>query len=120
MQPRDAQRIAHILQYCRDIETAIDRFGKDYSIFVSDKDYHDVIAFRILQIGELAGALSDDLRSLTAEDINWRQIKAMRNIVAHHYGKIELSIVWETATRDIPALKSFCEKLLADNPLSES
>ncbi len=109
MQPRDKQRIEHILNYCTDIEAATERFGKRYETFVSDKDYHDVVAFRILQIGELAGSLSDELRSMTSEEMNWQQIKAMRNIVAHHYGKIELKIVWDTAMIDIPLLRAFCE-----------
>ena len=114
MQQRDTQRISRILTYCKDITATIERFGKNYDIFVSDKDYHDVIAFRILQIGELAGSLSDGFWSSTAEDINWQQIKSMRNIVAHHYGKIEFAIVWDTAINDIPVLKTFCEKYITD------
>lgn len=112
MQPRDRQRILHILNYCRDIDAALERFGKDYGVFASDKDYHDVVAFRILQIGELAGNLSDELRRETSKEMDWRQIKAMRNIVAHHYGKIELEIVWDVAVNDIPMLIGFCEKQL--------
>ena len=107
MELHDAQRISHILNYWRDIARATERFGKSYDIFVSDKDYHDVVAFRILQIGELVGNLSEELRNSTAEDIGWSQIKAMRNIVAHHYGKIELEIVWTAATHDIPVLKKY-------------
>ena len=112
MQPRDVQRIAHILSYCNDIQATIERFGKDYDIFVSDTDYHDVSAFRILQIGELAGNLSEELRNATSDEMNWQQIKAMRNIVAHHYGKIELDIVWDVIINDIPALQSLCARLL--------
>ena len=112
MQLRDIQRIEHILNYCNDIEATIKRVGRDYAIFAADKDYHDVMAFRILQIGELAGSVSEELRKSTSKEINWRQIKAMRNIVAHHYGKIELEVVWDTLTNDIPVLKAFCEKLL--------
>ena len=41
-------------------------------------------------------------------------MKAMRNLVAHNYGKMDQSIIWETATIDIPALLQFREE-----PLSE-
>lgn len=34
-------------------------------------------------------------------------MKAMRNMVAHGYGKMDRQIIWETATTDIPALKAF-------------
>lgn len=51
---------------------------------------------------------------MTSEEMNWQQIKAMRNIVAHHYGKIELKIVWDTAMIDIPLLRAFCERQLGE------
>ena len=36
----------------------------------------------------------------------------MRNIVAHHYGSINLVIVWNTVLHDVPRLKAFCEEQL--------
>ncbi len=39
-------------------------------------------------------------------------MKAMRNMVAHGYGKMDRRIIWETVTADIPALKAFCEEQL--------
>ena len=44
--------------------------------------------------------------------MEWRQMKGMRNIVAHHYGTIRLDIVWNTAKKDVPLLKAFCEEKL--------
>ena len=41
-------------------------------------------------------------------------MKAMRNLVAHNYGKMDQSIIWETATIDIPALLQFCEEQLSE------
>ena len=40
-------------------------------------------------------------------------MKAMRNLVAHNYGRMDQAIIWETATVDIPALLRFCEEQLA-------
>lgn len=70
------------------------------------------IAFCILQIGELVGKLSEELRAATVDEINWTSIKAMRNIVAHDYGNVELDRAWDVATEDAPVLKAFCEKCL--------
>lgn len=39
-------------------------------------------------------------------------MKAMRNLVAHNYGKMDQQIIWETATVDVPALLRFCEEQL--------
>ena len=112
MQLRDEQRLEHIFEYCEDVEQTIARFGDDVSVFRSDKAYHDLICFYLLQIGELAGQLSPEMRTASSESMNWSQIKGMRNIVAHHYGSISLDIVWNTIKNDIPQLKAFCQKQL--------
>ena len=112
MQPHDEQRIEHILEYCEDIAQTIVRFGDDVNVFRSDKAYHDLICFYLLQIGELAGQLSPEMRAASVENMNWSQIKGMRNVVAHHYGSISLDIVWNTIKNDIPQLRDFCERQL--------
>lgn len=111
MQP-DLQRLAHILDYCVEIEKTVQRFGKDYDIFDSDTDYQRSIAFCILQIGELGGRLSAEYRQATAQRIQWGPIKGMRNLVAHSYGSMSRNIIWETAVTDIPVLKKFCQEQL--------
>ena len=113
MLPHDEQRLERILDYCDDIKQAVARFGNDYDTFRTDKAYHDLICFYILQIGELAGQLSPELRAESADAMNWGEIKGMRNVVAHHDGSIQLEIVWNTVKNDIPALQSFCESQLS-------
>ena len=102
MEQRDIQRIEHILDYCDDIENAVQRFGKDFDCFRTDKAYHDLICFYLLQIGEMAGQLSTDFQAKTSDVMDWGLMKGMRNVVAHHYGVIRLDIVWNTIIEDIP------------------
>ena len=42
----------------------------------------------------------------------WKDIKQMRNVVAHRYGAFDFDILWETVTDDIPVLKEFCERII--------
>nr|WP_309446466.1 HepT-like ribonuclease domain-containing protein [Desulfosporosinus nitroreducens] len=42
----------------------------------------------------------------------WTQIKALRNVVAHNYGKIDDESLWETITSDIPKLKDYCLNII--------
>ncbi len=72
------------------------------------------ISFCILQIGELVGKLSDELRSTTISEINWTAIRGIRNIVVHDYGNIDQEEVWIAATRDTPVLRAFCEGQTGD------
>jgi len=108
----DKQRLIRIKDYCELIESTLTRFGNTYDAFISDQDFQQSVSFSILQIGELSGNLSEEMRAATSSEMGWSQIKGMRNIVAHHYGKIDFGIVWSVATEDIPKLKAFCERQL--------
>ena len=112
MQQADRRRLTHIYEYCISIEKAIRRFGSDFRSFDSDEDFQHSLSFCLLQIGELGGGLSEEYRRETANRVQRRPMKAMRNMVAHGYGKMDRRIIWETATTDIPALKAFCEEQL--------
>ena len=108
----DLQRIAHILDYCVEIEKTIDRYGRSFDTFNQDADYQRSISFSIMQIGELSSKLSSEFRSATANRIQWGPVKGMRNLVAHDYANMSQDIIWETATTDIPILKAFCDEQL--------
>ncbi|MCR5825150.1 MAG: DUF86 domain-containing protein [Oscillospiraceae bacterium] len=113
MQSPDLQRIAHIRDYCAEIEKTIQRYGTAFQVFDADADYQRSVSFCILQIGELAGKLTPEFRERTASRVQWAPIRGMRNLVAHNYGSMSREILWTTAVRDIPKLKAFCEEQLA-------
>ena len=68
----------------------------------------------ILQIGELVGILSDDLKTEN-NDVAWKEIRGMRNVIVYDYGNVRLDVTWETVINDIPLLKEQCVKILADS-----
>lgn len=109
---KDIEIIKKILNYCDDVEFAISRFGDDYELFKDDKIYIYSCTMCILQIGELCKHLSEKFRKSNSE-IPWGSIKAMRNIFAHNYGKLDLEDTWDTIKYDIPLLKEFCIKKLS-------
>ena len=109
MTPPDLQRVRHIWEYCDEIEKTMDRYGRSFEIFDRDADYQRSLAFSILQIGELSGGLSEEYRAATGDRVQWRAMKGMRNLVAHHYGAVDRRVVWETVLTDIPNLKEFCQ-----------
>ena len=109
---RNASILEHIISYCDQIQQTVERFGDDYALFESDPIYRNAEALCILQIGELVGKLTDDFREQHPA-VPWRQIKAMRNIVAHSYGTVDPETTWEIITDDIPILKKYCETIIA-------
>ena len=100
------------MEYCVAIEKTIERYGNSFEIYAADADYQRSVSFSILQIGELSGGLSAQYRQATANRVQWGPMKAMRNLVAHSYGSMSRDIIWETATTDIPVLKTFCNEQL--------
>lgn len=107
VQNRDQRILVHIIDYCDQIEMTIERFGNDFVIFDQDSIYRNAVALCILQIGELVGILSPDFKADNSR-MPWAQIKQMRNIVAHRYGTVDNTIVWDVIQEDIPNLKAFC------------
>ena len=88
--------------------------------FQNDPIYRNAAALCILQIGELVGKLTDEFRAQHPA-VPWRQIKAMRNIVAHSYGTVDPETTWEIITDDIPALKQSSPRSNKQNvPLGSS
>ncbi len=115
MQPRDVSVLRHIQEYCEDIERYLQAVGWSFEAFLTDSMCQHSISFCILQIGELVGKLSEELRTATFSEINWNAIKGMRNIVVHDNGNIDQEEVWTAATRDTPILKAFCEAQTEDD-----
>ena len=97
---RDISILKHIIDYCDQIDMAIDRFGNDFTVFDNDPVYRNSVSLCILQIGELVGVLSDEFKE-EYSDIPWVQIKKMRNIVAHKYGTVDATITWDVIKDDI-------------------
>lgn len=83
------QILRHIIKYAEQIEEANAMFNASKKELENNSVYRNAVALCILQIGELANRLTGDYRAMTEAQIPWRAIRGLRNIVAHHYGKID-------------------------------
>jgi uncharacterized protein with HEPN domain len=97
---RDGERLADIIEAAEKISI---RAGKGRQAFDADEDVQIVLVHLIQVIGEAASGLSDELTSAHPE-VPWRQIVAIRNRVVHGYFEVDLDILWDVATIDVPHL----------------
>jgi len=77
--------------------------GLDYEKFTRS-DLHQNAIFKVLEIiGEAASRISDDTREAHPE-IPLADIVGLRNRIVHAYFEIDLTVVWNIVSEDIPEL----------------
>lgn len=82
--------------------------------FIASTMAQDAILMRLQDVGESLIRLRDafpDFWDEHAED-SWIKAVGLRNIIAHAYGEVNLSIIWELITEDLDPFKQSIEKLL--------
>lgn len=111
MKNEDAAIVKKMIKYCDDVNTLMVRFDKNFVQYKKDISFQYACNMCIIQIGELANRLSDEIKEAN-KDIPWRAVRGMRNLHAHDYENVDLEIVWNTLLEDIPTLKEKLQKLL--------
>ena len=108
---RDIYILKRIIKYCIESNETILRFGDSVEILRSDNIYKNAAAMCILQIGELAGNLSDNITARYMK-VPWKQIKGMRNIAAHGYEQFDADILWQTLKVELPEMLEYCTEII--------
>ncbi len=111
---RDVLILKHIIKYCVELAQLKERFGESFAAFSSDQAYQLAASMCLLQIGELAKNLSADATT-ELSDVSWKQIRGMRNRFAHDDGNVDLQVVWNTISNDIPELHTICSRYIDDS-----
>ena len=73
----------------------------------------DAIIRNLEIIGEASINISDDLKQ-NYPDVAWKEMRGLRNFVAHQYFGVELSDIWSTVVNDIPVLKRQILEIIED------
>lgn len=99
----DKARLSHILDAIVEIESY--RSEADYELFLNNSMMKFACIKQLEIIGEASGHISDEMKMQFSE-IEWSQIRGMRNIFVHEYFGIDTKLVWEIIKLDLPDLKS--------------
>ena len=82
----------------------------NYEDFVRDVKLQDACLLNLTQIGENVAGLDDSFLE-EHNNIKWKEIKGMRNLIVHDYDGVNMRIVWETIKDDLESLKNNLSKL---------
>ena len=100
-----------LIKHCNMIEETKEYFGYNYEIFEKNSIYQNAILTPVTQIGELVKRLPNEFREKYNE-IPWRNIAGMRDIVVHNYETSDKLILWNVADKETISIKNFCIKII--------
>lgn len=103
------------LLYLEDIELALDRIerytlGQSFDAFSADEMRVDAVVRNLETLGEAVKHLPDDIRAL-APDTPWAQIAGLRDVLAHAYFSVNLTLIWDIIANEVPGLRSAVKHL---------
>jgi uncharacterized protein with HEPN domain len=89
--------------------------GMSASEFSQDLKTIDAVSRCIEVIGEAASCLLRDFPEVLTHhsDLELSAARAMRNRLSHGYFDIDIEVVWDTATVDVPKLMEAARRALA-------
>ena len=92
----------------------------EYSLadFLADEDLQDIALRRFMVIGEAAAHVSTDIKERFPQ-IEWQDIRGMRNFVAHAYFRVDLGDVWNAVVGNVPTLVAGLPPIIAQVKAAE-
>ena len=82
--------------------------------FEADAMCVEATVFNLMQIGELAKtSLSEEIKEQYPA-IPWRQLYGLRNRIVHGYDGVNMQIVWDTVSEDIPILNDQLQQIITE------
>lgn len=88
--------------------------GFDHSSFLKDDKTSDAVVRNLEIIGEAASRLPESF-TVQRPEIEWRKIIGLRNRIVHAYFGVDLDIIWQIVTKELPPLKQKLSAILNGN-----
>jgi uncharacterized protein with HEPN domain len=103
--------------FLEDIITCCDKIGR-YTVglafdqFRGDEKVIDAVARNLELIGEATKRLPDELRH-RYQDVPWRKMAGLRDVVIHGYFGIDVQLLWDIVQKDVPTARLKVAAILA-------
>lgn len=97
--------------------SAIARYvqGLSFDDFKNDRKTFDAVIRNLEIMGEAARYVPDDVAA-RHPGIRWNKMREMRNVLAHVYFGVNISIVWQTIQEDLPPMADKLRAVLSEKP----
>ena len=85
--------------------------GMDKAAFAADERTIDAVVRNLIVIGEAAGHVPEDVVAANPK-VPWARMRGMRNLAVHEYFGVDVDVLWDTVTVNLPALLPVLGELL--------
>lgn len=103
------------LQHLAECLTRIREYTAEGSeAFLSDRKTQDAVIRNLEIVGQIVRDLGPETLAARRPEVPWIRIAGARNILAHQYLGVDLSLVWNIVERDLAALEAAVAGLLKD------
>ena len=75
----------------------------NYDDFVSNSVLVEACVFNLSQLGELANKIDKEFEEIHSS-VPWRTLYGLRNKLVHDYEGVNLVLIWDIITGDLPVL----------------
>jgi uncharacterized protein with HEPN domain len=110
----DRVYLHHMLDAVQRIESYV---AVGYNGFMSATHWQDAVIRQLEILGEATKKLSDELRA-RHDEVEWRRIAGLRDVLIHDYMGVDLEAVWEVTQQHVPVLRDqltlILDELVAD------
>jgi len=103
--------VDHVLECIERIEQYIGQVTKDE--FSRSVQLQDAVIRRIEIIGEAVKNIPSKIKD-RYQDIAWKELAGMRDILIHQYLGVDLDLTWRAATKEVARLKKEMSKVKED------
>lgn len=109
------EHIHEALSYFTEIETP-----EDFVATKQGKAYYDAILMRLQVTGELLkkSYVGNEPVFKPHTQIAWNEIIRMRDLISHHYDKLQHEVVFDLCENELPKLKEALGKIVGDGNIN--
>ncbi|MDO6413737.1 DUF86 domain-containing protein [Sphingomonas sp. BIUV-7] len=86
--------------------------GLDFDGFIANELVRDAVERCIERITEAAVRLGPERLARIAPETALHQVRGLGNMLRHEYDRVNVRVIWDTVTTDLPPLRAACEAAL--------
>jgi uncharacterized protein with HEPN domain len=87
--------------------------GLNFESFVETEIVQHAVLHCLTILGEAAGRITD-ASAAEVPDLPWRKMKNLRNVIVHEYEGVNMPIIWDVVTMELPRVVAALDGLFPE------